>query len=135
MRNHVLTSAALLTLLAIPLAACQTGAATGAAGGAVAGAVVGGPVGAAVGGIAGAAAGGILTAEESTRMRTYVVSQRRPSVRVSDEIVVGRPLPSRVRVYPVPPTVGLQNPYSYTVVNDRTVLVDPQTREIVEVID
>ncbi|HZH52960.1 MAG TPA: DUF1236 domain-containing protein [Microvirga sp.] len=137
MRNHALTSAALLTLLAIPLAACQTagGAATGAAGGAVAGAVVGGPVGAAVGGIAGAAAGGILTAEEENRVRTFVVAQRRPSIRVQEEVVVGQPLPSRVRVYPVPPTVGLQNPYGYTIVNDRTVLVDPQTREVVEIID
>jgi len=136
MRNRVLNSAALLTLLALPLAACQSaGTATGAAGGAVAGGVVGGPVGAVVGGVAGAAAGGILTAEESTRVRTFVSAQRRPSVQVRDEIVVGQPLPSRVRVYPVPPTVGLQNPYSYTVVNDRTVLVDPQTREIVEVVE
>jgi hypothetical protein len=136
MRNRVLNSAALLTLLAIPLAACQSsGAATGAAGGAVAGAVVGGPVGAAVGGIAGAAAGGILTAEESTRVRTYVAAQRRPSIQVAEDVVVGQPLPPRVRVYPVPRNVGLQSSYSYTVVNDRTVLVDPQTREIVEVIE
>ncbi len=140
MRNRVLNSAALLAGLALPLAACQSsstagGAATGAAGGAVAGAVVGGPIGAAVGGIAGAAAGGILTAEESTRVRTYVGAQRRPSIRMSEEVVVGQPLPSRVRVYPVPATVGLQNQYSYTIVNDRTVLVDPQTREIVEIVD
>jgi uncharacterized protein YcfJ len=135
MRSHVLSSALLLTLAAIPLAGCQTGAATGAAGGAVAGAVVGGPIGAAVGGIAGAAAGGILTAEESTRVRTYVVSQRRPSMQVTEEIVVGQPLPGRVRTYPIPANVRLQNPYNYTVVNDRTVLVDPQTRQVVEIIE
>jgi uncharacterized protein YcfJ len=135
MRGHVLSSALLLTILAVPLAGCQTGAATGAAGGAVAGAVVGGPVGAAVGGVAGAAAGGILTADESTRVRTYVVSQRRPSMRVGEEVVVGQPLPSRVRMYPVPSNVGLQNPYSYTIVNDQTVLVDPQTRQVVEIIE
>jgi hypothetical protein len=41
-----------LSLLAIPLAACQTAATSGAAGGAVAGAVVGGSAGAAVGGVA-----------------------------------------------------------------------------------
>jgi uncharacterized protein YcfJ len=138
MRNHVLSSAALLTLLALPLAACQssteTGAATGAAGGAVAGAVIGGPVGAVVGGVAGAAAGGVLTAEESTRVRSYVVAQRRPTMRVSEEIVVGQPVPPRVRLYDVPPSVGLRNQYSYTVVNDRTVLVDPQTRTVVQVI-
>jgi hypothetical protein len=139
MRNHVLSSAALLTLLALPLAACQTGtetgAATGAAGGAITGAVVGGPVGAVVGGVAGAAVGGALTADESTRVRTYVVAQRRPTMRVADEVVVGQPLPPRVRLYPVPQSVGLRNPYSYTIVNDQTVLVDPQTRTVVQVIE
>lgn len=135
MSRRVLIISAALTIAALPLAACQTGTASGAAGGAVAGAVVGGPVGAAVGGAAGAAVGSALSPEESTRMREYVVTQRRPSVRVTEEVVVGEPLPPRVRVYSVPRSVGLQNSYSYSVVNDRTVVVDPQTREIVEVID
>ena len=135
MRNRVLSSAALLTLLALPLAACQTGAATGAAGGAVTGAVLGGPVGAAVGGVAGAAVGGALTADENTRVRSYVVAQRRPSVRVSEEVAVGQPLPPRVRLYPVPARVGLSTPYSYTIVNDQPVLVDPQTRTVVQYIE
>jgi hypothetical protein len=56
-------------------------------------------------------------------------------MRVSEEVVVGQPLPSRVRMYPVPSNVGLQNPYSYTIVNDQTVLVDPQTRQVVEIIE
>lgn len=134
MRSRVLSSAAALTILALPLAACQSGAATGAAGGAVTGAVLGGPIGAAVGGVAGAAAGGALSADESTRVRSFVVAQRRPSIRVSEQVVVGQPLPPRVRTYPVPASVGLASPYSYTIVNDQTVLVDPQTRQVVEVI-
>jgi len=135
MINRSKGAAAFLTILAVPLAGCQTGTASGAAGGAVAGAVVGGPVGAVVGGAAGAAVGGALSPEESTRVRRYVVTQRRPSVRVSDEIVVGSPLPPRARLYPVPASVGLQSSYSYTVVNGQTVLVDPQTREVVEIIE
>lgn len=137
MRNRVLHSAATLAVLALPLAlaACQSGTASGAAGGAVTGAIVGGPVGAAVGGVAGAALGTALTADESTRVRTFTVAQRRPSIRVSEEVVVGQPLPPRVRLYDVPPSVGLQNPYRYTVVNDQTVLVDPQTRTVVQVIE
>jgi len=139
MRNHVLNTGALLALLALPLSACQTGtetgAAAGAAGGAVTGAVVGGPIGAVVGGVAGAAVGSVLSAEESTRVRTYVVAQRRPTMRVTEEIVVGQPVPQRVRLYPVPQNVGLRNAYSYTVVNDQTVLVDPQTRTVVQVIE
>jgi hypothetical protein len=73
------------SLLPAALSACQT-AESGAVGGAVAGAVVGGPVGAVVGGVAGAAAGAALTPEETTRVRTYVVAQRRPSVRLREEV-------------------------------------------------
>ncbi|WP_457094867.1 DUF1236 domain-containing protein [Microvirga sp. P5_D2] len=137
MRNRVLRSTATLAVLALPLAlaACQSGTTAGAAGGAVTGAIVGGPIGAAVGGVAGAAVGTVLSAEESTRVRTYTVAQRRPSMRVSEEVIVGQPLPSRVRLYDVPPSVGLQNPYSYTIVNDQTVLVDPRTRTVVQVIE
>jgi len=137
MRNRVLSSAATLAVITLPLAlaACQSGTASGAAGGAVTGAIVGGPVGAAVGGVAGAAVGSALSADEATRVRSYVVAQRRPSIRVADEVVVGQPLPPRVRLYSVPPSVGLSNPYSYTIVNDRTVLVDPQTRTVVQVIE
>jgi len=136
MRKSILSSAAALALLALPLAACQSGGvASGAAGGAVTGAIVGGPVGAAVGGVAGAAVGGALTADETTRVRSYVVAQRRPTMRVEEEVVVGQPLPPRVRLYPVPTRVGLSTPYSYTIVNDQTVLVDPQTRTVVQVIE
>lgn len=137
MRNRILNSTATLAVLILPLAlaACQSGTASGAAGGAVTGAIVGGPVGAAVGGVAGAAVGAALSPEESTRVRSYVVAQRRPSIRVQEEVVVGQPLPQRVRLYSVPQSVGLQNPYSYTIVNDQTVLVDPQTRTVVQVIE
>ncbi len=137
MRNRVLSSAFTLTVIAVPLAlaACQSGTAPGAAGGALTGAIVGGPIGAAVGGVAGAAVGTALTAEESTRVRSYVVAQRRPSITLREEVAVGQPLPPRARLYSVPPSVGLSNPYSYTIVNDRTVLVDPRTRTVVQVID
>jgi hypothetical protein len=123
-----------LTLFAIPLAACQT-ATGGATGGAVAGAIVGGPVGAVVGGVAGGVLGAALSPEESARARQYVVAQPRPSARVAQQVVIGEALPPRVRVYPVPASVGLRSTYSYTVVNNRTVLVDPQTRRIVEILD
>jgi hypothetical protein len=136
MRDHPLKSALALSLLALALGACQTntgtGFASGVAGGAVIGAVVGGPVGAAVGGIAGAAVGGILTAEERRRVRTYVATQRSPSIQVAEPVVVGQPAPPRARLSPLPASVGLRTPYHYTVVNDRTVLVNPRTREIVE---
>jgi hypothetical protein len=55
-------------------------------------------------------------------------------MRVSEEVVVGQPISPRVRLYDVPPSVGLRDNYSYTIVNDRTVLVDPDTRTVVQVI-
>jgi hypothetical protein len=139
MRDHPLKSALALPLLALLLGACQTdtgtGVASGVAGGAVIGAIVGGPVGAAVGGVAGAAVGGILTAEETRRVRTYVAAQRSPSIRVAEPVTVGQPAPQGAWFAPLPASVGLRNPYRYTVVNDRTVLVDPRTRKIIEIIN
>jgi hypothetical protein len=139
MRARPPISTLAFALLALPLAACQTdtgtGFASGIAGGAVVGALVGGPVGAAVGGVAGAAVGGALSAEETGRVRTYVAARSSPSIQLAEPVVVGQPLPSRTRVSPVPASVGLRNPYSYTIVNERTVLVDPRTRKIVEIID
>jgi hypothetical protein len=124
-----------IVALALPVAACQTGAATGAAGGAVAGAVVGGPVGAAVGGVAGAAVGGALTAEERTRSRVYIVAQRRPSVRVREQVAVGYRVPARVTLHSVPAEAGLRADYRYTVINERPVLIEPRTRRVVYVYD
>lgn len=135
MFNSVVRPGIVLAALALPLAACGSNATTGAAGGAVAGAVVGGPVGAAVGGVAGAAVGAALTPDESTRVREYVVTQRRPSVRVRDEVVVGYQVPRRVRLYQVPPDVGLTTSYEYTVINDRPVLVDPASRQVVYIVE
>jgi hypothetical protein len=109
-------------------AALAQGAATGAAGGAVTGAIIGGPVGAAVGGVVGAVAGTAL-APPPAEVRAYVVKQKQPSIAYSGEVIVGRPLPQSVVLYPVPdaPT------YSYAYVNNHYVIVDPKTHIIVSV--
>ena len=137
MNNRVIIGAAVLTLSGLPLSALAQGSGTvpGAVGGAAAGAAVGGPVGAAVGGVTGAIVGGALTADESARVRQYVVREKRPSVQVTESITVGEELPSTVEVYAVPEDVGVRTEHRYTVVNDRTVLVDPKTRRIVQVIE
>jgi hypothetical protein len=133
-----LAAAALVATLALPGAALAqnsaAGAAAGATTGAVGGAIVGGPVGAVVGGVAGAAVGGALSQDDSVRVRQYVVREHRPSVRVQDRVVVGEPLPQSVELYPVPADVGVRTEYRYSVVNDRTVLVDPRTRRVIQVI-
>lgn len=135
MTRSATTSLLAASAVTLSLVACGSPARTGAAGGAVTGAVVGGPVGAVVGGVAGAAVGVVLTPQETVQARRYVVTQRRPSIRVREDVVVGYRLPPRVAVYPVPPQVGLRSNYEYAIVNDRRVLVDPGTREVVYIVE
>src|SRR4051812_3550985 len=132
--KKVILGSLLMALVSSTSAFAQSGAATGAATGAVGGAIVGGPAGAAVGATVGAVAGGIAD-ESRPRFRTYVGGQRHPSYRYDREIRVGADLPSSgVTYYEVPREYGVTK-YRYTVVNDRTVLVDPATHRIVEIID
>ena len=124
-----------LAALALPsVVHAQNGAATGAATGAVGGAIVGGPVGAVVGAGAGLIVGG-LSDDARPRFREYVVREHRPSVRYDEDVRVGARLPeSGVTYYEVPREYGVTK-YRYTVVNNRPVLVDPQTHTIVQVVE
>jgi hypothetical protein len=69
---------------------------------------------------------------------SHVLRQRTrhvPSYRYEREVRVGADLPSRgVTYYEVPREYGVTK-YRYTVVNDRTVLVDPSTHRIVQVVE
>jgi hypothetical protein len=133
MRTYAIAAAATLSLLAFPLAvqAQSSGSAAGAATGAVGGAFVGGAV---VGGVGGAIVGG-LADEQRPRFRQYVVQQRPRSYRYQEEVRVGAVLPSSgVTYYEVPAEYGVRD-YRYTVVNDRTVLVDPRTHRVIQIIE
>jgi hypothetical protein len=112
----------------------QGGAAGGAAAGAVGGAVVGGPAGAVVGGVGGAVVGGVI-GDNTPRFKTYVTEQRVPSYSYAEEVRVGAVLPERGVTYrEVPAEYGAKG-YRYTVVNNRTVLVEPRSRKVVQIID
>lgn len=129
--KKILAASLLIGGIAIaPTAFAQEGTVSGAAGGAVTGAVVGGPVGAVVGGVAGAAVGTILS-PPPPEVRTVVVQQATPSVVYEQPIVVGQPLPPTVVLHPVP---GYDN-YYYTVVNNERVIVDPQSRTVLQVVN
>ncbi|RWD48730.1 DUF1236 domain-containing protein [Mesorhizobium sp.] len=75
----------------------------------------------------------IITPEQQIVVREYV--QRHPLASISllgVELNVGSTLPETVELHPIEvPDVE----YRYVVVDDRTVLVDPGTRRIVQVID
>lgn len=104
------------------------GAAGGAATGAIAGAVVGGPVGAAVGGVAGAVVGDISEDALTPATRTYVMEHKTESVVIDGDVAVGAQIPETVQIQTIP-----ESPYSYVYVQDRPVLVDPQSRQIVHI--
>jgi hypothetical protein len=104
------------------------GAVGGAAAGAATGAVVGGPVGAAVGGVIGGAVGSQALPPTAC---SYVVKTEIPSTKVEKTIIVGEPLPEVVELHPIPET----KTYVFAYVNDQKVLVDPNTRVVVEVVN
>lgn len=112
----------------------QGGAASGLATGAIGGAVVGGPVGAVVGGVGGAVVGAII-GDNTPKFQQYVVAQRVPSYTYAEPVAIGTVLPSDGVVYRQVPAEYGATQYRYTVVNNRTVLVDPGTRRIVQVIE
>jgi hypothetical protein len=137
--KKTLTASALLAMLVIPALAQAQGTVRGAAEGAADGGRAAGPVGAIVGGAVGAAAGtvnGILGIDDRPRFREYVVRERRPSYRYSEDLRVGVVLPeSGVTYYDVPAEYHVRDGYRYTVVNERPVLVDPRSRRVVEIIE
>ena len=53
------------------------------------------------------------------------------SVVVREEVVVGQPLPETVVLTPVPS----HQDYSYAVVNNRRVVVEPRTRQVIRIIE
>lgn len=97
-----------------------------------------------VGGTVGVARGNVIvndndpdgiTAAERPAFRAYIVRERVPTYTVPDRVAVGATLPDvGVTYYDVPQTIA-STPYRYTVVNGSTVLVEPRSRRIVQVVD
>ena len=136
--RRYLAVAAFGVLMAIPSVASAQGVTGGIERGSREGERAAGPVGAVVGGAVGGVVGGVnglLGVEQRPRFRTYVAERHYPSYRYGEDVRVGAILPeSGVTYYEVPEEYGVRE-YRYTVVNDRTVLVDPRTRRIVEVVE
>ncbi|EJZ23148.1 DUF1236 domain-containing protein [Rhizobium sp. Pop5] len=64
-------------------------------------------------------------------VRTYVMEQNTPSVVYDGDITVGVTLPDTVEVHRVPNV----DSYAYTVVNNRRVIVEPQTHRVIQVLE
>jgi hypothetical protein len=127
----------LFATLALPMTAQAQGTVRGAQEGADAGGRAAGPVGAIVGGTVGAATGtigGILGIDDRPRFREYVIHEHPRSYHYSGDLRVGVVLPEAVTYYDVPAEYHVSG-YRYAYVNDHAVLVEPRTRQIVEVIE
>jgi hypothetical protein len=138
MKKSTSAMAVIAASLALSLSAHAQGIVGGATEGSRQGAEAAGPVGGLVGGVVGGVTGGIaglLGIDQRPRFREYVVREQVPSYRYSEEVRVGTVLPQSGVVYrEVPAEFGVRG-YSYTIVNDQPVLVEPRTRRIVQVID
>lgn len=138
MIRRFIGTAAVFAVLAVPSLAMAQGVPGGIERGSRDGERAAGPVGAVVGGVIGGVVGGVagvLGVDERPRFRSYVVEQRRPSYQYREDVRIGAVLPEEgVTYYEVPQEYGVRD-YRYTVVNGRTVLVDPRTRRIVEVVE
>ena len=64
-------------------------------------------------------------------VRTYVMEQEVPSVAYEGDVVVGKVIPDTVEVH----TIDGHADYAYTVVNEKRVIVNPQTRTVVQVLE
>jgi len=137
MKNIPFVSTAAI-FLALMSAATAQGVVGGAERGAHDGNRAAGPVGGVVGGVVGAVGGGIaglLGIDQQPRFREYSVREHHESYAYDRPVVVGAILPGQgVIYYEVPAEYGAQD-YRYTIVNGRTVLVDMETRRIVQVIE
>jgi Protein of unknown function (DUF1236) len=119
MRNRILAIAAIAGAFSVPIAAQAQSDTVGI--------VRGNSV------IVNEDAGGIAV-DQRPAFREYIVRERVPNYTIPDQVIVGGVLPEvGVTTYDVPQTYG--TPYRYTVVNGRTVLVEPRSRRIVQVVE
>jgi hypothetical protein len=121
MRNRILAIAAIAAAIGAPVAAQAQSDTVGSVRG-------GGSV------IISDDADGIAV-DQRPAFREYIVRERVPTFTIPDRVIVGGVLPEAgITYYDVPQTFGA-TPYRYTVVNGRTVLVEPRSRRIVQVVE
>ena len=76
-----------------------------------------------------------IAVDQRPAFHEYIIREHVPNYSIPDRVVVGGVLPETgVTYYDVPQTFGI-TPYRYTVVNGRTILVEPRSRRIVQVVE
>lgn len=77
----------------------------------------------------------VLEPDEEVVVREYVVTQPRTQVVLPEDydVVIGEPLPETVVVAPLD-APGFTKKYEYVVVGNETVIIEPGTRRVVQVL-
>jgi len=76
-----------------------------------------------------------IARDQRSNFQSYVVEEQTPAYTLPGEIRVGTTLPDLgVTYYDVPERFGATK-FRYTIVNDHTVLVDPKTRKVVQIVE
>lgn len=120
MRNSILAIAAIAGAMAVPITAQAQSETIGVARGS--------------GVVIQENADGIAV-DQRPAFRQYIIRERVPEYTIPDRVVVGTVLPEAgIVTYDVPEVYG-STPYRYTVVNGETVLVEPRSRRIVQVVE
>lgn len=76
----------------------------------------------------------VIVPEQEVVIREYVIAHPVEPVPVIDGIEVGQVIPPEVVLYPIE-APDMTYSYSYVVMDDRTLIVEPQTRQIVRIIE
>ena len=75
---------------------------------------------------------------DQTKVMTWIKSQNKSSMAAPAgfSLTVGATLPSSVMLYPIDPSVGVAavTSYNYAIIDNKTVLVDPSSHKVVEIL-
>ena len=81
----------------------------------------------------------VIEPQQRTVIRNYVVKERVRPVELRERITVGATIPAEVELVPVPETIYAEvpslRPYRYFVWDDRFVLVEPQSRRVIQIVE
>ena len=78
----------------------------------------------------------VVSPEQRTTIKEYVVKEKIRPHRLQSRVTVGATLPADVELAPVPETWGPSfRSYRYIYTGDDVVLVDPTSRRVIDVID
>ena len=81
-----------------------------------------------------ASSDGHISGDDRVFLKRYTAETRYPSIRAERTYSIGDEVPGSMTYYEINGRPSMSG-YRYAIINDRTVLINPRTRRVVEVID